>query len=300
MIHDSQPMTIKLGTRKSPLALAQAQQVKDMLLATWPEITVEVVHIVTSGDKFLSQNLADIGGKGLFTKEIEDGLLNGTLDIAVHSMKDMPTKLPDGLVIGAMLKREDPRDVLIGTGLTGIDDLPQEAVFGTSSLRRASQVKIRRPDVKIVPFRGNVGSRLSKIERGEVQATMLAKAGLNRLGIKEIDGVVLDVEEFLPAIAQGAIGIECRESDTKIRELLTPLAHKETEIAVTCERAFLRVLDGSCRTPISGYGLIENDKIFMRGLIAEPDGSSFRRGELRGDVADAEAIGVELGKMLSQ
>lgn len=293
-------MTIKLGTRKSPLALAQAQQVKDMLLATWPEITVEVVHIVTSGDKFLSQNLADIGGKGLFTKEIEDGLLNGTLDIAVHSMKDMPTKLPDGLVIGAMLKREDPRDVLIGTGLTGIDDLPQEAVFGTSSLRRASQVKIRRPDVKIVPFRGNVGSRLSKIERGEVQATMLAKAGLNRLGIKEIDGVVLDVEEFLPAIAQGAIGIECRESDTKIRELLTPLAHKETEIAVTCERAFLRVLDGSCRTPISGYGLIENDKIFMRGLIAEPDGSSFRRGELRGDVADAEAIGVELGKMLSQ
>ena len=291
-------MTIKLGTRKSPLALAQAQQVKDMLLAAWPDITVEVVHIVTSGDKFLSQNLADIGGKGLFTKEIEDGLLDGTLDIAVHSMKDMPTKLPDGLVIGAMLKREDPRDVLIGTGLTGIDDLPQEAVFGTSSLRRASQVKIRRPDVKIVPFRGNVGSRLSKIERGEVQATMLAKAGLNRLGIKEIDGVVLDVEEFLPAIAQGAIGIECRKSDTKIRELLTPLAHKETEIAVTCERAFLRVLDGSCRTPISGYGLIENDKIFMRGLIAEPDGSSFRRGELRGDVADAEAIGVELGKML--
>lgn len=291
-------MNIRLGTRKSPLALAQAQQVKDLLLAAWPDITVEIVHIVTSGDKFLSQNLADIGGKGLFTKEIENGLLEGALDIAVHSMKDMPTKLPDGLIIGAVLKREDPRDVLIGAGLKSIEDLPHEAVFGTSSLRRASQVKIRRPDVKIVPFRGNVGSRLSKIERGEVQATMLAKAGLNRLGIKEIEGVELEVEEFLPAIAQGAIGIECRENDTKVRELLAPLAHKETETAVTCERAFLRVLDGSCRTPISGYATLENDKLFMRGLIAEPDGSSFRRGELCGDIADAEDIGVELGKML--
>ncbi|MEK6745587.1 MAG: hydroxymethylbilane synthase [Pseudomonadota bacterium] len=291
-------MTIKLGTRKSPLALAQAQQVRMLLLKAHPHITVEIVHIVTSGDKFLSQNLADIGGKGLFTKEIEDGLLDGSLDIAVHSMKDMPTKLPDGLIIGAMIAREDPRDMLIGAGLKSIGDLPREAIFGTSSLRRAAQVKIKRPDIKIVPFRGNVQSRLTKLNNGEVQATMLAKAGLNRLGIKEINGVVLEVEEFLPAIAQGAIGIECRENDTKIRELLAPLAHKNTMLAVDCERAFLRVLDGSCRTPISGYAMIENDSIFLRGLIAKPDGSSFKQGELRGSVKDAEAIGVDLGKML--
>lgn len=272
---------------------------RGVLLAAWPEIKVEIHHIITSGDKFLGQNLADIGGKGLFTKEIEDGLLDGSIDIAVHSMKDMPTRLPDGLIIGAMLPREDPRDVLVGKGITkGFDDLPYEAIFGTSSLRRAAQAKIRRPDLKIVPFRGNVGSRLAKLERGEAQATMLAIAGLKRLGIKKIDGVVLEVKEFLPAIAQGAIGIECRESDNKVRELLAPLAHKETEIAVTCERAFLQVLDGSCRTPISGYTVLENGGIFMRGLIAEPDGSSYRKGELRGDIADAKAIGVELGKML--
>ncbi len=291
-------MNLRLGTRKSPLALAQAQQVRALLLDAWQDITVEIVHIVTSGDKFLSQNLADIGGKGLFTKEIEEGLLEGSLDIAVHSMKDMPTKLPDGLIIGGMLPREDPRDMLLGAGLKGLDDLPKGAVFGTSSLRRAAQVKIKRPDVQIVPFRGNVQSRLAKLERGEVQATMLAKAGLNRLGITDVEGAILPVEEFLPAIAQGAIGIECRKSDTKIQELLAPLAHKNTMLAVDCERAFLRVLDGSCRTPISGYALIENDSIFLRGLIAKPDGSSFKQAELRGSVQDAEAIGVDLGKRL--
>jgi hydroxymethylbilane synthase len=293
-------MNIRLGTRKSPLALVQAQQVRELLLAAWQDITVEIVHIVTSGDKFLEQPLMDIGGKGLFTKEIEEGLLENSLDIAVHSMKDMPTKLPDGLIIGAMLEREDPRDMLIGAGLKGLDDLPKGAVFGTSSLRRASQVKIRRPDVQIVPFRGNVQSRLAKLERGEVQATMLAKAGLNRLGINDVEGVVLSVEEFLPAIAQGAIGIECRESDTKTRELLAPLIHKNTMLAVDCERAFLRVLDGSCRTPISGYALIENGNIFMRGLIAKPDGSSFKASELRGNVNDAENIGVEVGNIIKK
>lgn len=291
-------MTIRLGTRKSPLALVQAQQVRELLLIAWQDINVEIVHIVTSGDKFLNQPLTDIGGKGLFTKEIEEGLLEGSLDIAVHSMKDMPTKLPDGLIIGAMLEREDPRDMLLGAELTGFDDLPQGAVFGTSSLRRSAQVKIRRPDVQIVPFRGNVQSRLTKLERGEARATMLAKAGLNRLGITDVEGAVLSVEEFLPAIAQGAIGIECRESDTRTRELLAPLAHKNTQIAVDCERAFLRVLDGSCRTPISGYALIENDSIFLRGLIAKPDGSSFKASELRGSVKDAELIGVDLGKRL--
>ncbi len=291
-------MLIKLGTRKSPLALVQAQKVRSALIEAWPGLEVEVVHIVTSGDKFTSQPLTEIGGKGLFTKEIEDGLQDGGLDIAVHSMKDMPTKLPEGLIIGAMLEREDPRDMLIGKGVIGFASLPQGAVFGTSSLRRAAQVKIRRPDVKIVPFRGNVQTRLAKLERGEAQATMLAKAGLNRLGLTDIEGVVLPVEEFLPAIAQGAIGIECRENDAKILDLLAPLAHKNTEIAVKCERAFLQVLDGSCRTPISGYALIENGNIFMRGLLAEPDGSAFYSAELRGDIADALEIGIETGNMI--
>lgn len=291
-------INLRLGTRKSPLALAQAEQVKALLLAAWQNISVEIVHIVTSGDKFLNQPLTEIGGKGLFTKEIEDGLLDGSLDIAVHSMKDMPTQLPNDLIIGAMLEREDPRDMLLGQGLNGIADLPQGAVFGTSSLRRAAQVKIHRPDVQIVPFRGNVQSRLAKLERDEVRATMLAKAGLNRLGLKDLEGAVLSVDEFLPAIAQGAIGIECKESNTKIRELLAPLAHKNTMLTVDCERAFLRVLDGSCRTPISGYALIENDSIFMRGLIAKPDGSSFKQAELRGSIKDAVALGVDVGEML--
>lgn len=291
-------ITLRLGTRKSPLALAQAEQVKSHLLSVWKNISVEIVHIITSGDKFVSNPLSDIGGKGLFTKEIEEGLLDGSLDIAVHSMKDMPTKLPDGLIIGAMLEREDPRDMLLGKGIKGISDLPQGAVFGTSSLRRGAQIKIRRPDVQIVPFRGNVQSRLAKLERGEVQATMLAKAGLNRLAMKDIEGAVLSVEEFLPAIAQGAIGIECRKRDIKILELLAPLAHQDTQIAVDCERAFLRILDGSCRTPISGYAIIENDNIFMRGLIAKPDGSSFKQAELRGNATDYIKIGEDLGKKL--
>lgn len=299
-------MHIKLGTRKSPLALAQAHQVRDLLMAAHIGLTVEIVHITTSGDKFLSQPLADIGGKGLFTKEIEEGLLAGDLDIAVHSMKDMPTMLPDNLIIGAMLTREDPRDMLIGKafgealggGFGGLADLPKNALFGTSSLRRAAQVKIKRPDVQIVPFRGNVQRRLAKLERKEVQATMLAKAGLNRLGLTDIAGAVLPVEEFLPAIAQGAVGIECRADDSKTRELLAPLNHQSTEIAVNCERAFLRILDGSCRTPISGYAIIENEKIYLRGLIAAPDGSSHKTAELRGNSCDAEIIGIEVGNML--
>lgn len=290
---------IKLGTRKSPLALAQANQVRALLLAEHPYIEVEICHIITSGDKFLSQPLADIGGKGLFTKEIEEGLLDGSLDIAVHSMKDMPTILPHGLIISAMLEREDPRDMLIADGVSGINDLPQNAVFGTSSLRRAAQIKIIRPDIQIVPFRGNVQSRLAKLEKGEAQATMLAKAGLNRLGLNSIKGVALEVEEFLPAIAQGAVGIECRIDDTKTRELLAPLAHKITEIAVNCERAFLRELDGSCRTPISGYAIIDGDEIFLRGLIAKPDGSSFSSGNLRGNIEEAEAIGIELARKIA-
>lgn len=294
------PKNIRLGTRRSPLALAQAEQVRSLLLSFWSNIKVEIVHIVTSGDKFLAQSLADIGGKGLFTKEIEEGLSDSSLDIAVHSMKDMPTILPQGLVIGAVLKREDPRDVLLGKNLSGIDSLPEGAVFGTSSLRRAAQIKIKRPDIQIKSFRGNVQSRLSKLESGEVAATMLAKAGLNRLGIYDIQGCVLDIEEFLPAIAQGAIGIECRSDDEEVMELIAPLNDTKTQTEINCERAFLRQLDGSCRTPISGYAVIENKEIFLRGLIAKPDGSSYRSGNMRGHIDDYENIGINLGKKLSQ
>ena len=288
-------MKIKLGTRKSPLALAQANEVTAKLQAAWPHLAVEQVHIVTSGDKFTERPLADVGGKGLFTKEIEEALLSGDIDIAVHSMKDMPTILPDGLVISAMLPREDVRDMLVGEGLASFDDIPQGAVLGTASLRRAAQVKILRPDVQIVSLRGNVQTRLTKLAQGNMRATILAKAGLNRLKL-EVPGFVLSAEDFIPAVAQGAIGIECRENDTKIRELLVPLSHRDTEIAAACERAFLRVLDGSCRTPIAGYAEISSGAIHLRGLLAEPDGSVYYKGELRGDVTDAESIGIELAK----
>ena len=240
---------IRIGTRKSPLALAQAEIVRQKLSAAWPGLETEIVTFTTSGDKFLDQPLSEIGGKGLFTKEIEEALLDGSIHIAVHSMKDMPTVLPKGLVIGAVLEREDPRDVLIGMGFDSLDSLPLAATVGTSSLRRTAQLKIRRPDLNIVPLRGNVQTRLSKLEAGEVQATMLAKAGLNRLEL-EVEGAVLSTDDFLPAIAQGAVGIECREGDPEVRATVAALSHQTTEFAIDCERAFLAVLDGSrlCKT----------------------------------------------------
>jgi hydroxymethylbilane synthase len=285
---------INIGTRKSPLALAQAHEVRARILAAWPESQVEIVPMSTTGDNFLGQPLADIGGKGLFTKEIEEALLDGSIDIAVHSMKDVPTILPDGLMMGAILPREDVRDRLVGQGLSGLADLPRGAKFGTSSLRRASQILLVRPDVQIVPLRGNVQTRLSKLAAGDMAATMLAQAGLNRLGL-DVPGAALPVAEFLPAIAQGAIGIECRENDDAMREKLAALNCKKSELAVICERAFLRVLDGSCRTPISGYAEIIGSEIHFRGQVVKPDGSSAKTVELRGSTADAQALGGEAG-----
>lgn len=289
-------MTIlKIGTRKSPLALAQANEVGRRLQDAWPDLQVELVHIVTSGDKFTDRPLTDIGGKGLFTKEIEQALLAKTIDLAVHSMKDMPTMLPDGLTIGCMLEREDPCDMLIGEGLRSLADLPEGATLGTSSLRRAAQVLIARPDIKIVPLRGNVETRLAKVRAGEADATLLAKAGINRLGLADVPGAVLSISEMLPAVAQGAIGIECRNEDEKMLELLAPLADIETETAVICERAFLRVLDGSCRTPIAAYAEIEGDFMRLQGLIAKPDGSEYHTVLVGGHVNDASSIGMDAG-----
>lgn len=287
-------MKIKIGTRKSPLALAQANEVKARLQAASPGLEVELAEMLTSGDKFL-QPLSDIGGKGLFTKEIEEALLDGRIDMAVHSMKDMPTLLPDGLVIAAMPEREDPRDMLVGQGVHHLSDIADGAVFGTSSLRRSAQLLMLRPDLKIVPFRGNVQTRLKKLQEGVAAATMLAKAGLNRLGL-EVPGVVLPMAEFLPAVAQGAIGIECRENDTRILELLAPLNHAPTFTAVSCERAFLRQLDGSCRTPIAGHAYLAGDTLHFSGLIVRPDGRESHTIQLSG--GDANEIGIEAGQAL--
>jgi hydroxymethylbilane synthase len=288
-------MKIRLGTRKSALALAQSEAVAAALKAAAPHLEVELVKITTSGDKFTEFPLADIGGKGLFTKEIEEALIARTIDIAVHSMKDMPTELPGGLIIAAMLEREDARDVLIGRN--SLSDIPKGATFGTASLRRAAQILMKRPDLSIVTLRGNVETRLSKVQKGLIGATMLAQAGLNRLGIKGA-GAALSTEEFLPAIAQGAVGIECREDNTPIRELLARINHEPTMQAAECERAFLRVLDGSCRTPIAGYAAISGDEIRFRGLIAKPDGSAHHTISLEDRVVHFHELGSEAGQLL--
>lgn len=294
--------SLKIGTRKSPLALAQAHLVAEALAEAWPQLAepgaIEVIPIQTSGDNFTDRPLADVGGKGLFTKELEEALLSGGIDIAVHSMKDMPTILPDGLTIGCMLEREDPRDMLLGTSFRTLIDLPHGASFGTSSLRRAAQALMRRPDLNIIPFRGNVQTRLNKLESGEVQATMLAMAGLNRLGLWDVPGHPLNIDEFLPAVAQGAIGVECRENDTETLEALSPIAHIETETAVQCERAFLQTLDGSCRTPIAGYAELDGGLLNFRGLIISPDGKKHHEVKLQGPAADAETLGIAAGEEL--
>ncbi len=285
-------MTIKIATRKSPLALAQAKEVSTLLGGG------ELVAMTTSGDAFLSQPLSELGGKGLFTKELEEALLAGAVDIAVHSLKDMPTVLPDGLVIACVLPREDVRDVLICKTAARITDLPRGGKFGTSSLRRAAQVLHLRPDLEIVPLRGNVQTRIDKIEGGIADATMLARAGLNRLHIHDITAHTIPVTECLPAVAQGAIGIECRANDAATLKMLAAINCAATMAAVTCERAFLRVLDGSCRTPIAGYARIEDGVLQFNGLIASPDGRDVKRTHIAGDPKDAEMLGKEAGETL--
>jgi hydroxymethylbilane synthase len=287
---------IRIGTRKSPLALAQAGQVRNRLLELYPGLSVEMVHITTSGDKFTDRPLADIGGKGLFTKEIEEALFDASIDIAVHSVKDMQTVLPNGLTIGCIPMREDPRDSLIAGDLVSLLDIPKGGTFGTSSLRRAGQVLMTRPDIKIIPLRGNVHTRLAKVEQGEIHATMLAMAGLNRLNIRA--GTAIETADFLPAVGQGAIAIECRADDSNILELLAPLNHADTNAAVTCERAFLRALDGSCRTPIAGLAKIKGDKIQFEGLLVEPDGSRPKRIAQSGNISDAAQLGKTAGEAL--
>jgi len=291
-------MTLRIGTRKSPLALAQAEEVRAKLLEAWPDRRFEIVPMMTSGDTFLDRPLAEIGGKGLFTKEIEAALLKREIDMAVHSIKDMQTNLPDGLTLGCVLEREDPRDVLVGQGVTSLADMPKGATFSTSSLRRSAQLLMLRPDLKIIPLRGSVQTRLGKIEKDEVQFTMLARAGLNRLQLWDVPGISLSTDEFLPAIAQGALGIECRDQDSDVLDLLSPLADIESETAILCERAFLRALDGSCHTPIAGYATVDGNQVHLRGLIVRPDGSAHHGINKIGEAKDAESIGESAGREL--
>ncbi len=291
--------TLKIGTRGSPLALAQAVETRARLMAAhdMPEDAFEIVVIQTTGDAVQYRPLSEIGGKGLFTKEIEQDLLSGAIDIAVHSMKDMPTVLPEGLVLSTYLPREDVRDAFISLKYTSIDELPQGAVVGSSSLRRRAQLAAVRPDLQLVEFRGNVQTRLRKLEEGVAEATFLACAGLQRLGKSEIANPI-PVEQMLPAVAQGAIGIEQREGDEAVSALLAPINDSDTEIRLTAERAFLKVLDGSCRTPIGGLAILDGDKLEFRGEVLRPDGSEIHRDVWTGPLAEAETIGMTAGETL--
>lgn len=288
---------LRIGTRGSPLALAQAHETRDRLaaaLAAHGAIepgAIEIVVIRTSGDKLQSGLLAELGGKGLFTKEIEDALLSRSIDIAVHSMKDVPTRLPDGLDIACVLPREDPRDAFLSAAAPRLADLPRGAVVGTASLRRKAILLNRRPDLEVVPLRGNVDTRMKKLADHEVDATLLAIAGLKRLGKADAATEILAPEDMLPAVCQGAIGIECRTADDATRRLLEPIHDAESGRRVAAERALLAGLDGSCRTPIAALAEIADGGIRLRALIARPDGGGMVETERFGGEMDAEAMG---------
>jgi hydroxymethylbilane synthase len=294
--------TIRIGTRGSPLALAQADETRARLIAAHPELAghIEICVIKTTGDKVQDRPLSEIGGKGLFTKEIEDALLAGEIDVAVHSMKDVPTWLPNGLVIDCLLPREDARDVLIATAGSSIATLPKGAVVGSASLRRAAQIKALRPDLSIVPLRGNVETRIAKVQRGDATATLLALAGLKRLHKQNVATAILSTDEILPAVAQGAIGLETRAHDGRVNALLAPLNDRDTHVRVAAERACLAVLDGSCRTPIAAFAELEGDEVRLRALIALPDGTQVHRQEGRSPASDARKLGEQIGHKLKE
>lgn len=291
---------LRLGTRGSPLALAQARQTQALLaglLEIAPE-RIEIRVIKTSGDMIRDRPLSEVGGKGLFTKEIERALEDGEIDIGVHSCKDMPTVLPDGLVLAGFLEREDVRDALIAPGIASFAELPHGAVVGTAALRRQAQVKHLRPDLQTVLFRGNVETRLRKLAEGQADATLLAVAGLKRLGLIAHASAILSEEDFLPAVGQGAICLETRADDGETIRHVAGIDHRDTHLAVKLERAFLTVLDGSCRTPIAGHAVVEGDAIRFRGLILKPDGSEVHEAQRSGSVAEAEALGRSAGEEL--
>ena len=292
---------LKIGTRGSPLALAQAYETKERLMKLHDlgDDAFEICVINTMGDKIQDRALSEIGGKGLFTKEIEEGLLSGQIDIAVHSMKDMPTELPKNLEISVFLEREDPRDSFISDDYSTIEDLPSGSVVGTSSLRRKAQLLAFRSDLKVIEFRGNVQTRLRKLKEKVADATFLACAGLNRLLMQDLIKPV-PIKQMLPAVAQGVIGIENKKGNKIIFDLIEPLNHKKTAIQMTVERSFLAVLDGSCRTPIGGHAMIKEEEIFFHGEILKPDGSIVHKDVWSGPISDSKMIGETAGQILKE
>ena len=285
---------VRIATRKSPLALWQAEHISQRLKALHADIEIELVTMVTQGDKILDTPLAKVGGKGLFVKELEQGMLRGDADIAVHSMKDVPVDFPAGLQLAVICEREDPRDAFVSNTYSRFEDLPQGAIVGTSSLRRQCQLRELRPDLVIKDLRGNVNTRLKKLDEGQYAAIILASAGLKRLEFDSRITAFLEPEQSLPAIGQGAIGIECRENDNEILDLIRPLQHEDTRICVSAERAMNHRLEGGCQVPIGGYAQIKGDSLTLRGLVGQPDGSEMIRGEVTGSTSEAEQLGIKL------
>ncbi len=289
---------LRIATRSSPLALWQAEEVSRRLRALYPDLSVELVTMKTKGDKILDAPLAKVGGKGLFVKELEAGMLEGRADIAVHSMKDVPVEFPEGLELALIMQREDPRDAFVSSRYQSLDALPDGARVGTSSLRRQTQIRERFPRLELDWLRGNVNTRLAKLDAGDYDAIILAAAGLKRLGFEQRIRSFLEPEVSLPAIGQGAIGIECRSDDEAVQSLIAPLADRDTTLRVRAERAMNERLEGGCQVPIAGYAVLEGDRLWLRGLVGEPDGSRVLRAEIRGPAEAAEALGMRLAEQL--
>jgi hydroxymethylbilane synthase len=292
--------TLVIGTRGSPLALAQAHETQDRLVAAhgWHVENLPLSIIKTTGDAIQDRPLSEAGGKGLFTKELDIALLEGAIDLAVHSAKDLPTTLPEGIVIAGFLPREDVRDAFISHRYKSIADLPSGAVVGSASLRRQAQIRRLRPDLQVTLLRGNVQTRLGKLERGEVDATLLAMAGLRRLGLTDHVTTILDTDDFLPAVGQGAIAVAIRSDDERVKAALAPIFDAKTGYALAAERAFLTILDGSCRTPIAGHARLVDGELEIRGIVMRPDGSESLETLRRGSPDDAIALGREAGTEL--
>ncbi|GEM81569.1 hydroxymethylbilane synthase [Vibrio superstes] len=291
--------TLRIATRKSPLALWQAHYVKSRLEEIHPDLNVELVTMVTKGDIILDTPLAKVGGKGLFVKELEVAMLEKRADIAVHSMKDVPVDFPEGLGLAVICEREDPRDAFVSNTYQSVDELPQGAIVGTCSLRRQCQISASRPDLVIKELRGNVGTRLGKLDDGQYDAIILAAAGLKRLEMVERIQSYIEPESSLPAVGQGAVGIECRLDDERVRELIKPLNHTDTSDRVSAERAMNLALEGGCQVPIGSYCVITPDnQLYLRGLVGKPDGTEIIRAEIRGERSQAIAMGEELAQEL--
>ncbi len=290
--------TIKIATRQSPLALWQAQHVKTRLEKIYPNLTVVLVEMTTKGDQILNSPLSKIGGKGLFIKELEVSIMKGMADIAVHSMKDVPYEIPQGFELGAVLKRENPFDAFVSNNFSSIDDLPQHAKVGTCSMRRIVQLKAIRPDLKILDLRGNVNTRLKKLDEGEFDGIILAYAGLIRLGLEGRIKQQISDQQSLPAVGQGAVGIEIRENDTEVLDLIKPLIDIETTYRVNAERSMNARLEGGCSVPIAGFALMDNDQITLTGLVGNVDTGVILKEQVLGHVSQAKALGVELANKL--